>query len=407
MALVIPRGSGDDPATGHGLASLTGDMIDEGAGDLDAIGLSDALAKLGTQLDIDVGADATVISVTALVRQLEPSLKVLADVVSRPRLVDADFQRVRDLRLSRLRQMSQSSGAQADRAYMTAVFGAHPYGHGSMGTTATLSRLAVEDVRAFWAQRYRPETAVLIVGGAIAHDPVLAACDAAFRGWAAPSPQDPPAVVEAAPPPDRAVLLVDRAGAPQSELRIGHLGPARRTDGYHSLVTTNALLGGQFTSRINRILREEKGVTYGARTSFDFRRDSGTFSCETSVQSDRTGESVEDVLAEFARIGERPVPADELERGKGSLTRGFVRQFETPGQIVRAATQLAVHGLDDDEFDRFVPGVEAVTDEDVATSARTFIRAGEATIVVAGDAALCEPQLSRLGRPVRVVTPEF
>jgi predicted Zn-dependent peptidase len=185
------------------------------------------------------------------------------------------------------------------------------------------------------------------------------------------------------------------------------VAPGRSTSDYHALVVLNAVLGGQFTSRINRRLREEKGITYGAHTSFDFRRLAGSFSCDTSVQSDATADAVVDVLGEFATVRDIPVSDEELAAARASLTRGYVRNFETAGQIARAAMQLAVHGLPDDTFDRFVPAVEAVTSDDVCRAATRHVRPDEATVVVVGDAAACAAPLEKIGRPVEAATPEF
>ena len=361
---------------------------------------------MGTQLDIDVVPDATLLSFTSLTRFLEPSLALLADIVVRPRLNDVDFQRVRELRLNRLRQLSQSASAQADRAFVTAVFGQHPYGHGSMGITAALSAITVDDPRRFWSEAYRPDTATLIVGGAVSRDAVLTAVDRAFGGWRGSESAPSFNGTGQAPPPDRSILLVNRPGAPQSELRVGHVGPPRRTEAYHSLVTMNALLGGQFISRINRMLREQKGVTYGARSSFDFRRMAGSFSCETNVQGDRTAESVADILLELDAIGrDDAVSTDELDRGKASLTRGYVRQFETPGQLVRAATQSGNSWVGR----RRIQPVRADHrrfDVQRSDAAQAFAPS-DATIIVAGNASTCHAALETLGREVRIVRPDF
>jgi zinc protease len=169
----------------------------------------------------------------------------------------------------------------------------------------------------------------------------------------------------------------------------------------------NALLGGQFTSRINRRLREEKGVTYGARTSFDFRRLSGSFSCDSSVQADATAVAVSDVLAEYEDIRHGGITADELAHAQASLTRGYVRHFETTGQIVRGAAQMVTYDLPEDVFDRFVPSVEAVSGADVQAAAQSFIRPADATIVVVGDAAVCQEPLEALGRGLTVTSAEF
>ena len=406
VAVVLQRGTADDPADRHGLASLTADLLDEGAGARTAIEVAEAFGHLGTELDVDVGPDATSLAVTTLVRHLDEVLDLLADIVMRPRLEPDDFQRVCELRTNRLRQLSRLPGAAADRAMAAAVFGSHPYGHGSLGTTAALAASSVDDARGFWSAMYRPTECAVIAAGAIDANAVQRSVERAFGSWAGgaarPFPSSP--AVSA----DPRILFVDRPGAPQCEVRVGHIGPPRRVDDYHALVTVNALLGGQFTSRINRRLREEKGVTYGARSAFDFRRAAGLFSCETSVQTDRAAEAVGDILAELEDVRrDSAIALDELERAKASLTRGYVRSFETPSQLARAAALLVTYGLDEATFDRFVPCVEAVTSADVHAVARTYIRPSDVTVVIVGDAAGTGPDLDGLGRTVDMVSPEF
>ena len=406
LALVVQRGTSDDPPKQHGLASLTADLLDEGAGLRDAIAVSEAFGRLGTELDVDVGPDVTSLAVTTLARHLDAVLELIADIVVRPRLEEPDFQRVRELRTNRLRQLSRLPGAAADRAIAAAVFTDHPYGHGSLGTTPALAGLTVDDARTFWSGMYAPCESALIVAGAVDAGHVRRSAERAFGTWAGGPPRPfAPAPVNTA---DRRILLVDRPGSPQSEIRVGHFGPERRVEAYHAIVTVNALVGGQFTSRINRRLREEKGVTYGARSAFDFRRTAGLFSCETSVQGDRTAEAVEDILAELEDIRrDGAVEGEELDRGKASLTRGYVRSFETASQLVRAAALLVTYGLDEGTFDRFVPGVDSLTGADVEAAARTFIRPADATVIVVGDASRCGEGLEGLGRRVEAVSPEF
>jgi predicted Zn-dependent peptidase len=404
--LLVARGTGDDPPDRHGLASLTGDLLDEGAGDRDALALADAFAALGTQLEIDVGPDATSLSVTVLSRLLGPALALMADVVARPRLLPDDFARVRELRLNRLRQLSRSAATAADRMYVSTLFAGHAYGHGALGTTASLDAITLDDARGFWTGMYGARSATLIVVGDVETTGVLRHAGEAFGDWRGASPSAPRAAAPA-PAADPRVFLVDRPGAPQSELRLGHIAPARITPDYHALVTLNAVLGGQFTSRINRRLRQEKGLTYGARTSFDLRRVAGTFSCESSVDAGATAEAVSDILDEFAAIRRAMVPADELAAARAALTRGYVRNFETGGQLARAVAQLATHGLPDGTFDRFVPTVQAMTVEAVHAAAQAHVRPDDATVVVVGDAARTREALAELGRPVVVSVPEF
>jgi predicted Zn-dependent peptidase len=197
--------------------------------------------------------------------------------------------------------------------------------------------------------------------------------------------------------------IVPRSGAPQSELRIGHVGVARSTPDYHALVAANMVLGGQFVSRINLNLREDKGFTYGARTSFDFRRLPGPFSLQVSVQTTATGPAIAESLAELAAIRDiRPVTPEELSLGIAALTRGYARGFETAEQVARGVTQLALYDLPDDYFARFVPELERVTVDDVTAAARRHLDPDRFTTLIVGDLDATAADLGRLnlGEPV-------
>ena len=407
--ILLRCGAADDPHGRPGVAGMTADMLDEAAGTRDAIELAEAFARLGSSLTIEVGADVTTLGVTSLARHFPAVLALLADVVIRPRFEPTDLERVRELRLSRLRQLSSTAGASADRTFFHAVFGPHPYGHGVLGTTASLQEIALDDVRAFHATQYRPGGAILVVAGDLDRSTIVDAAAAAFGSWPAgtrPEAASPGGAPDA--PASTGVLFVARPRATQSELRVGHGGPARDVDAYHALLTLNAALGGQFSSRLNSILREKKGLTYGVHTAFDFRRAAGTFACETSVQADGTAVAIADILAEFEAIRvDGSLTDDELDRAKAALTRGYVRHFETADQLVRAAVQLAVHGLDDRTFDRFVPLVEGVSVADAVAAARRFIHPDRATVVVVGDPDVCRAPIEALGRAVTIATPEF
>lgn len=401
VALVVPFGSRHDPADQPGLAGVVADMFDEGAGDRDAIGLAEAFAALGTELSVDIGPDVTTLSLTVLSRCFEPAVDLLFDIVARPRFDESDFLRVVEMRVNRLRQLRSSASAIADRALLRGVFGAHPYGHSTLGTTAALEGFTLDDVRACHAQVVTPVGATCVVAGAVDAVEVHAVVARHARRWAGVAGRVPPRAPAAPTPQTPKVLLVHRPGSPQTEVRVGHLGPSRHVAEYHALVTLNAVLGGQFTSRINLNLREARGLTYGAHTGFDFRVSGGAFSCDTAVQADATPLALREILAEFDAVrGERPAVGDELARAKSSLTRGYVRHFETPAHLAHAAARLATFGLPEETFERFVPGVEAVTAADVSAAAAAYIRPQDATIVLVGDGTGWRDALEEFGRPI-------
>jgi predicted Zn-dependent peptidase len=199
-------------------------------------------------------------------------------------------------------------------------------------------------------------------------------------------------------PPASRLALVHRAAAAQSELRIGHVALPRATPDYHAALVLNMVLGGQFVSRINMNLREDKGYTYGARTAFEFRRAPGPFILQASVQSETTTDAVREALGEIRAIrGERPVTSDELALGRAALTRGYPRNFETADQIARAAAQLALYDLPDDYFTRFVPTVLALSAQDVTRVAAEHVDPARLLTVIVGDREKVAPTLSSLG----------
>jgi zinc protease len=407
VSCLLEAGTAIDPAGKPGLASLTAALVAEGAGQYDAIALSDMLARIGGHLATEVGTDVATVSLTVLARHFEQGLSILADIVRRPSLLAADFDRVRDLRLGRLKQLARMPATAADRVLLQAVYGNHPYGHGSLGTTRSVQGMTLDDARACWESGWQPTAGALLIAGSISPDRALELCETAFGDWTTSAP--PPAVV---PAPDLAVTrdvrVVNWPGAAQSEIRVAHAGPPRRTPDYHALVALNAILGGQFTSRINKNLREARAITYGARTAFDMRRAGGVFSCDSSVQTDATAVALAEVIREMRDITvDGAISSRDLDDARAALTRGYVRYFETAAQLARAMAELATHGLPDDTYDRFVPEMGRLTPSDLTRAAAVRLRPDETALVVTGDLEKIGDQLRDLGRPLLEVVPEF
>ena len=408
--LLWRAGAAADPPAQPGLAALTADLLDEGTEARSVLELHGALDRLGARLAVHVGADATMVSLTTLDRHAAEGLALLFEVVTRPRFAAGDFDRVRDLRRSRVRQMRTVPAAVAERVYLETLYRGHPYGHLGIGTDAALSGMSVDDVRGFHRERYRLGAATLIATGPFSDEAFAdlaerAVGDLPARVAEAPAPDPDPAPAAAPPAPPARLVLVDRPGAVQSELRVGHVAAPRRTPDYHALQVLNMVLGGQFVSRLNQSLREEKGFTYGVRTAFRFRRAPGPFVMRGSVQADATVEAIREVLDEMRGMGgPRPVTAPELDLARSALTRGFARGFETAGQVAHGVAQLVQYDLPADEHDRFVPAVTAVDATAVTAAAAGWLRADRAVVVVVGPAAQLEAGLDALslGEPRRV-----
>jgi zinc protease len=400
IVVQVDGGTGADPADREGLAALTADMVDEGTGSLSALDVSEALARIGGEYDVDVGPDATVFMLTTLTRFADRGASLLGDLLIRPSLRDEDFNRVRQLRLDRLRQLKDLPPAVAERAFLRLLYGAHPYGHLALGSDEALRAMRVDDAGRFHAATFQPHRATVVIAGALTHDEMLGLIDRSFGGWTGAKDNGmQPTVAAAIEPTARAprLAIVPREGAAQSELRIGHLSARRNTPDYSSLLVMNAVLGGQFVSRINLKLREEKGYTYGARTGFDWHRGLAPFSMQASVHTAATADAIRDSLNEFEAIrGARPATENELTLAKASLTRGYPRNFETAQQVARGVAQLALYDLPDTYFQEFVPRTNAVTAADVTRVATQYLHPAKITTLVVGDHAVIDESLRTL-----------
>jgi zinc protease len=389
FVMQINDGSGADPTDRHGLAAITADMLDEGTGALSAIDVSERVARIGGEFDIDVAPDATIFSLTTLTRFADPGAALLADILVRPSLRDEDFTRVRQMRLDRLRQLRDLPPAVAERAFLRLLYRDHPYGHLPIGSDAALRAMSLDAVRTFHHAAYRPSRATLIVGGDMSHEELRKAADRAFGDWEdignaparpAPSNIEPSLVTEVR------LAVVPREAAAQSELRIGHLTTSRDTPDYPALLVLNAVLGGQFVSRVNLKLREEKGYTYGARTGFDWRRGISPFGLQASVHTAATADAIRDSLNELQAIrGSRPPTESEMSLAKATLTRGYPRSFETAQQVTRSVAQLVLYRLPDSYFEEFVPKVNAIDVADVTRVAQRHLDPSRVVTLIVGD----------------------
>ena len=413
MVLLIPGGSSVDPADCFGLVSLTAGLLDEGSKGQSALDIADRVARIGGDLDVEVGMDAVAVGLTTLDRFFDTGLELVHEIVTQPNLANDDFNRIRNLRLERLRQMKDHAGAIAERAFARVLYGAHPYGHLSMGSETALTSMTVDAARALHAAMFTPAGATLIVVGDRAEEELLdrgAATFDSWRGAASPMSIDRAAALVPPPPmPQTGLAVISRPDAAQSELRIGHVCASRSTPDYPKLLILNTILGGEFVSRLNLNLRESKGYTYGVRTGFNLRRGLGPFVMQTSVGTDVTGPAIHEALDEIRAIADsRPATETEVQQAFASLSKGYPRGFETAGQVARSVAQLALHNLPDTYFEEFVPRLAQVTASDVSDAARRYLTPAKMSTVIVGDLDKIHASLPGLGLgPHQVLNTDF
>jgi predicted Zn-dependent peptidase len=402
IVLLVRGGSSVDPVDRPGLTSMTAGLLDEGSSGQSALEVADRIALVGGDFDLEVGSDAILLSLTTLDRFTDEGLALLHEMVTAPNLLADDFDRTRKLRLERIRQLKDHPPAMAERAFVRQLYGDHAYGHLSIGDEASLSSATVEEARALHPALFTPAGATLVIVGDQPEDALLDRAMTVFDRWQqlpAGATVDRSAALESPPDqPTPRLGVVRREGAQQSELRVGRVCASRSTPDYHSLLALNSILGGQFVSRLNMNLREDKGYTYGVRTGFELRRGRGPFVMQTSVATDKTAAAIREVLTEIGDIaGARPVTADELTMAKASLGRGYPRAFETANQVARSVAQLALHGLPDTYFEEFIPRLDAVTVEDVTRVAQQYLDLETMATLVVGDMDRIGASLTELG----------
>jgi predicted Zn-dependent peptidase len=321
-------------------------------------------------------------------------------VTEHPVFPEAELDRERAMALARLVQVRDEPAALAAMATAATLYGGeHPYGRPQFGTPASYGSITRGDLEQFYRGHLRPDQAVLIAVGDVTPADLLPRLEKAFADWKRPAVAPVEARFPAAPQaqPTR-VVLVDKPGAAQSVISVSLIGTDRRSPDYFALTVMNSVFGGQFSSRLNLNLREQKGYTYGARTSFDWRvRQPGPLVASASVQTAVTAPALTEFLAEFhGMAGGRPVTAEEVAFSKDYLVRGYAAGFETCAQVASQLETLVEFHLPDDYFNTYIPKTTAVTPDEVLSAARKYLPVGNLSIIVVGDRSKIEAALRAL-----------
>lgn len=389
---MVDAGAAGDTAGREGLAMLTAAALTEGTVDRDGPELTDAFERIGTAVDSGAEWDDATVQLTVTPARFDDAMALLAEVVMTPRFAEGDVERLKSERLAELLQQQMEPRALADERLARVVYApTSRYARAAGGSPATVRAFDAAQARAWHALRYGGATTTLIVTGDVTPEAVRSVVERHFDAWSR-AVEPPPAVHAVARTVERAVHIVAKADAPQSELRVGHVGLPRGHRDYFSVVVMNAVLGGLFSSRINLNLREEHAYTYGAHSGFDWRRAAGPFVVETAVKTEVTDAAVREILLEIDRIRDAEVTADELDLATKYLAGVFPIRYETTGAVASALALATVYGLPDDYFSTYRDRIAAVTRSDVLNAARRHLHPEALQILAVGDAtAITEP----------------
>ena len=401
--LVADAGAASEDEERGGVASLTAQLLVTGTRRLDAAAFAEAGERLGIEMSSESSWDSSRAAFQALPEQLEPGLALLAEMLQEPRFDATEFERLRAERLADIMQARADPGRLADESFIGHLYDAEtPYHRWSAGMPETVEVLSLDDVRAHHAASYGPELAHLIVAGAFDADAAVRAAERELGGWIGGGHGH--RAIEPRAAGGRRVVIVDRPGSVQSELRIGRIGIDRFNPGYFPAVVETTLLGGTFWARLPRRIREELGYTYHIRCGFDPRRAAGPFSVYTAVQTDVTAPAIAEILTMLDAARDAPPEAQELSEAQTFQVGVFPQRFETTVGIAAAIEPIAIYGLPDDYWQAYRANVEAVNAVQAQQAAAELIRPDELLVLAVGDASLIRDEVAALGiGPLEVV----
>lgn len=404
MDLYAPAGAQHDPRGKAGLATLTAGLMDEGSRHRSATEIASAAEQLGGKLSTGAGWNAAYVSTSLLAKDVDLGTELMADIALEPTFPEPEIERLRQERLADLLQLKNDPASLAGKFLARAIYGDTVYGGSVYGAEESVSGLTRPEILDFYGGHFTSRGSTLIGIGNFHFDHLLRVLESSMSS-ASLADAPPLPNLGAIAGESTQVHIVNRPGAAQTELRLGHAAVQRTHPSFTLLQVLNALLGGKFTSRINLNLRERNGFTYGAHSSFSGRHGPGPFVVSTAVATDVAGAAVRETIGEIRRVQEDLVGRSELADTKSYLRGIFVQQLQTIDDIAFRLATLAVYGLPDDYFDTYLRDIEGVSRETLLELAREFLHPDQLAIVAVGPADSLRPQLEPFG-PVTVWDPQ-
>ncbi len=398
LRLIVRAGGALDPADKPGVASLAASLLDQGTETRTAEEIANTVDSVGGALGTGAGTDLSFINAVFMKDSFDLALTLVADLARHPSFTPQEIERQRQQMLSALQVSYDDPDYVASTVFDRLVYGFHPYGRPDSGTPASLAHISRDDLVAFHKTYFAPNNAILAIVGDLNADEAFAGAERAFGDWArndaikVDPPADPPS-------PTRRVIVVDRPGAVQTEIRVGHIALPRKHPDYMAMDLASKILGGEGSNRLHRVLRSERGLTYGASADLETLKFSGDLVAETDTRSEATGQVLRLIVDEFWRLQRERVGDAELRGAQDYLAGSFPLTIETPSAIALQVLNAVFFGLDLNELQTFRERVNAVTPDDVQRVARAYLKPDRLSIVLVGDASKFVSQLANAGFP--------
>jgi len=393
--LLVRAGAMQEPAGKPGVASFVATLLNQGTTTKSSGQIASLIDSAGGIIGVGSGNELSNVYGAVIKDRTDLALGLAADLVEHPAFSADEIDRQRKQALSALQVSYDDPDYIASLVFDRLVFGFHPYGRPNEGTPESIPRITRDDLVAFHHTWYVPNNSLLAIVGDLSVDEAFAAAERAFGGWArgdvpATTPIDPPA-------PTRRIVVIDRPGSAQTEIRVGSLAVARTDQDYLTFDIATRILGGEGANRLFGVLRTDRGLTYGASAELHAYKNAGELVAETDTRSAATGETLRLMVDEFARLPREPVHAAELRGAQDFVAGNFPLTIETPAAIAQQVLAELFYGLDLHEIETYRDRVDQVTAADIQRVARKFIRPDLLSIVLVGDASKFVDQLKSLG----------
>jgi zinc protease len=395
LRLLIRAGGAQDPPDKGGVATLVAALLDQGTTTRTAEQIATSIDSIGGLSGTGATSDMTSITAVVMKDSFDFGLDLVSDLARNPKFAPEEIERQRQQILSGLRVGYEDPDYIAGMVFDRLVYGFHPYGKPDSGTPASISSVTRDDLIAFHKAWFGANNAILAIVGDVSHEEAFAGAERAFGKWAkaervAAKPVDPP-------PPTRRVVVIDRPGVVQTEIRVGNIGLPRNHRDFLALDLAINILGGEGGNRLHRVLRSDRGLTYGASADVNAFKDSGNIVADTDTRSETTGEALRLIVDEFWRLQRQRVRDEELADAQAYLTGSFPLTIETPSAIAVQIISAVFYGLDLNELQTYRERVNAITPDDIQRVARDYLRPDRLSIVLVGDASVFGKQLAGVG----------